>query len=100
MLAPYRRLLAHSGVPHLLVAGLIVKLGTPVLSLALLLSAVDRLGSYATAGLVLTGHALALALCAPPGGRIADRYGPRPTLICYLAAHAPAYALLLLAPPP
>ncbi|MEV1178199.1 MFS transporter [Nonomuraea sp. NPDC049784] len=99
MFAPYRRLLAHSGVPHLLVAGLIVKLGTPILSFALLLAAVDRLGSYATAGLVLTGHALALALCAPLGGRIADRYGPRPALTGYLAAHALAYALLLLAPP-
>ncbi|MFF0775593.1 MFS transporter [Nonomuraea wenchangensis] len=99
MFASYRRLLAQPGVPRLLVSGLIVKLGTPVLSLALLLDAVDRLGSYATAGLVLTGHALALALCAPLGGRLADRYGPRPALTGYLAAHALAYALLLLAPP-
>lgn len=99
MFAPYRRLLTHSSVPHLLAAALLVKLGTPVLSLALLLAAVDRLGSYATAGLVLTGHALALALCAPLGGRIADRYGPRPALTGYLAAHTLAYILLLLAPP-
>ncbi|MGW3353627.1 MFS transporter [Nonomuraea rubra] len=99
MFAPYRRLLTHSGVSRLLAAALLVKLGTPVLSLALLLAAVDRLGSYATAGLVLTGHALALALCAPLGGRIADRYGPRPALTGYLAAHALAYTLLLLAPP-
>ncbi|NJP92491.1 MFS transporter [Nonomuraea sp. FMUSA5-5] len=99
MFAPYRRLLTHAGVPRLLAAALLVKLGTPVLSLALLLAAVDRLGSYATAGLVLTGHALALALCAPLGGRLADRYGPRPALTGYLAAHTLAYALLLLAPP-
>ncbi|MFG6191349.1 MFS transporter [Nonomuraea sp. JJY05] len=99
MFAPYRRLLTHPGVPRLLVSGLLVKLGTPVLSLALLLAAVDRLGSYAVAGLVLTGHALALALCAPLGGRVADRYGPRRALTCYLAAHALAYALLLLARP-
>jgi MFS family permease len=99
MFAPYRRLLTHPGVPRLLVSGLLVKLGTPVLSLALLLAAVDRLGSYAVAGLVLTGHALALALCAQLGGRIADRYGPRAALTGYLAAHALAYALLLLTPP-
>jgi MFS family permease len=99
MFAPYRRLVTHPGVPYLLVAGLIVKLGTPVLSLALLLSAVDRLGSYATAGLVLTGHALALAVCAPIGGRLADRFGPRATLTGYLIAHAVAYTLLLLTPP-
>ena len=39
MFVPYRRLLAEPGVLPLLVTGLIVKLGTPVLSLALLLSA-------------------------------------------------------------
>ncbi|GAA3794476.1 MFS transporter [Sphaerisporangium flaviroseum] len=99
MFTPYRRLLAQPGVPRLFITGLIVKLGTPVLSLALLLAAVDRLGSYATAGLVLTGHALALALCAPFGGRIADRYGPRPALTGYLVTHTLAYAFLLLAPP-
>lgn len=98
MLAPYRRLLAHSGVRRLLVAAVLVKLGTPVLSLALLLAAVDQLGSYAAAGLVLTGHALALALTAPLGGRIADRYGPRLALTGYLASHTVAYVLLLLSP--
>ncbi|MGN9843162.1 MFS transporter [Nonomuraea sp. H19] len=97
MIAPYRRLLTHPGVPYLLTVEVVVKLSTPVLSLALLLAAVDRFGSYATAGLVLTGHALALALCAPLGGRLADRLGPRTTLTSYLAAHAIAYALLLLA---
>ncbi|SDL84352.1 MFS transporter [Nonomuraea jiangxiensis] len=97
MIAPYLRLFAHPGVPYLLAVGLVVKIGTPVLSLALLLAAVERLGSYAPAGLVLTGHALALAVCAPLGGRLADRLGPRATLTAYLAAHALAYALLLLA---
>ncbi|MFI6299369.1 MFS transporter [Nonomuraea sp. NPDC050790] len=99
MLALYRRLLTHPGVPRLLAAGLVVKLGTPVLSLALLLAAIDRLGSYTVAGLVLTGHALALAVCAPLGGRLADRYGPRRALTGYLVTHALSYGLLLVAPP-
>lgn len=97
MIAPYRRLLAHLGVPQLVIIDLFVKLGTPVLSLALLLAAVSRLGSYAVGGLVLAAHALALALCAPPGGRLADRLGARRTLLGYLAVHTTAYALLLLA---
>lgn len=75
---------------------LFAKIGTPTLSLALLLAAVEGLGSYGTAGLVLTGHAVALALCAPIGGRLADRFGAHRTLAGYLAAHAIAYALLLL----
>lgn len=90
------RLFRHPGVLYVLVVALISKLSTPVLSLALLLATVDRLGSYAAAGLVLTGHALALALFAPLGGRLADRYGARPVLAAYLTGHAFAYALLLL----
>ncbi|MGK5550063.1 MFS transporter [Actinomadura kijaniata] len=95
MIAAYRRLPAHPGVPSLLTAALLVRLSTPVLSLALLLAARDRLGSYGVAGLVLTGHALALAVCAPLGGRLADRFGARRTLTGYLAAHAAAYVLVL-----
>ncbi|MEU7838888.1 MULTISPECIES: MFS transporter [unclassified Nonomuraea] len=95
MVTSYRRLLIQPGVPFLLAVGMIVKLSTPVLSLALLLAAVDQLDSYAAAGFVLIGHALALALCAPLGGRLADRHGARPVLAAYLAAHAVAYGLLL-----
>jgi MFS family permease len=97
VIASYRQLLTHRGVPQLILVSLLAKLGTPMLSLALLLAAVDRLDSYGAAGLVLTSHALALALCAPLGGRLADRLGARRTLAGYLAAHAIAYALLLLA---
>ncbi|MGA5764047.1 MFS transporter [Nonomuraea bangladeshensis] len=97
MVTSYRRLLSHSGVPYLLVVALTVKLSTPVLSLALLLAALDRLGSYTAAGFVLTGHALALAMSAPLGGRLVDRYGRRRVLTVYLAAHAVSYGLLLVA---
>ncbi|MEU6798918.1 MFS transporter [Nonomuraea wenchangensis] len=97
MVTSYRRLLSHSDVPYLLVVALTVKLSTPVLSLALLLAALDRLGSYTAAGFVLTGHALALAMSAPLGSRLVDRYGRRRVLTVYLAAHAVSYGLLLMA---
>ncbi|MFI6582872.1 MFS transporter [Embleya sp. NPDC050493] len=95
MIAPYRRLLTHPGVPRLIATDLCVKIGPPVLGVALLLVALEHLGSYTAAGLALTAHALALALCAPIGGRLADRFGARRVLVGYLAAHTGAYALLL-----
>ncbi|MEU8251948.1 MFS transporter [Nonomuraea sp. NPDC048916] len=97
MITSYRQLLAHPGALRLVVISLLAKLGTPALSLALLLAAVDRLGSYGAAGLVLTGHALALAVCAPLGGRLADRLGARRVLVGYLLAHTAAFSLILLA---
>lgn len=97
MLAAYARLLTRPGVAHVLVVGLLIKLGVPVFSLALLLTSVDELGSYANAGLVLTGHALALAAFAPIAGRMADRAGHRTTLAVYLALHSVAYAALVIA---
>jgi MFS family permease len=93
----YRRLLTQPGVPSLLGMAVIVRLGPPVLGLALVLATVTQLGSYAGAGLVLTAHALALAASTPLGGRLTDRFGTRPVLGGYLIAHSAAYGLLLLA---
>ncbi|MGW5155243.1 hypothetical protein ACWEPN_07155 [Nonomuraea wenchangensis] len=72
MVTSYRRLLSHSGVPYLLAVALTVKLSTPVLGLALLLAALDRLGSYTAAGFVLTA---AVGLHA---GRARGRPRPSP----------------------
>lgn len=95
MTTSYRRLLGHPGVPAMVTVSLFAKIGLPVLSLALVLDAFDRFGSYGTAGMVLTGHAIALAACAPAGGRLIDRVGTRRVLTRYLAAHAAGYAAIL-----
>lgn len=96
MFGSYRRLFARPGVMGMTGLSLSVKLGPPTLSLALLLVVFDDTGSYAVAGLTLTGHALALALCAPIGGRLVDRFSPRKVLPPYLLVHAAAYTLVLL----
>jgi MFS family permease len=95
MLAPYRQLLTHRGVPHIVGAAILTRLGPPVLSLALLLAVLDKTGSYSVAGLALTSHALALALCVPIGGRLVDRIGARRVLVGCLIAHTLTYGLLV-----
>lgn len=93
----YRDLLVQPGVPRLLVAATFNRLTTSMLSLSLLLAVVQRDGSYAEGGLALMVHAFASALMAPVNGRVADRIGPRPTMLAYVALHAGAYCGLLLA---
>jgi len=92
----YLRLLAHPGAGRLVAVSLLTKVAGPVLGLGLLLVIVDQRGSYAVAGLALTGHAVALAAAAPVGGGLVDRYGARRVLLGYLAAHLTAYGLLVL----
>ncbi len=93
----YRKLLRTPEVPQLLGAAVAVRLGLPVLSLALPLTLIESGHSYGTAGLVLTGHALALAVCAPTAGRLVDRFATRPALAWFAAAHAVTYSVLVAA---
>jgi MFS family permease len=93
----YRTLVAHPGVPRLVSAALVTRLSTSMLSLSLLLAVHDRTGSYGVAGLVLTGHAAALACLAPVNGRRADRRRAPSVLHGCLAVHVVGYAALLTA---
>jgi MFS family permease len=93
----YRRLLRTPEVRQLLGAAIAVRLGLPVLSLALPLTLIESGNSYGTAGLVLTGHALALAVCAPTAGRLVDRFPTRRTLAWFAAMHAVTYSVLVAA---
>lgn len=54
-----------------------------------------RTGSYAAAGLVTGGFAVADAVAGPQIGRLADRFGQTRVLPCTLGAHSAAVALLL-----
>jgi MFS family permease len=93
----YLELLRHPGVKRVLLAALVTRLTTSMLALTLLLATRDATGSYATAGLALAGHAIALAIAGPIYGRLADRARPRRVLLACLGAHLLAYAGLIAA---
>ncbi|WP_331755622.1 MFS transporter [Streptomyces sp. NBC_01643] len=91
----YRQVLTQSGVARLFLPLVTARLTTSVLSLSLLLAARAATGSYASASLVLTAHALALAVTAPVLGRICDRGRPTTTLLVCLGVHVIAYVCLI-----
>lgn len=93
----YGQVVGARGAPRLLVAATLSRLTTSMFSLAVLLAVVDVHGSYASAGAVLTGHAIGVAGSAPVTGRLADRFGARTVLLTCLAVHAAAYVTLLAA---
>jgi MFS family permease len=95
-LASYRGTLRHAGVRPLLAAATLSRLGTAMLAPALLLGIAAQTGVGA-AGLALGGQALALAVCAPFGGRLVDRRGVAPVVVGYVVAHAIAYGSLVVA---
>ncbi|MFC7531496.1 MFS transporter [Actinoplanes sp. GCM10030250] len=93
----YRDLLAVPGVPALLLAAVLTRIAPPMLTLTVLLAVADATGSYATAGLALTGYAAALALCVPVTARLVDRYAPSRVLLGCLTGHVIAYGVLMTA---
>jgi MFS family permease len=76
---------------------LVARLGSPMLSVALLLAAVDRFDSYGLAGVILTAHAFAIAAATPAAGRLVDKYGARRVIAGGVAANTVAYTGVLLA---
>jgi hypothetical protein len=94
--AAYRGVLRHGSVRPLLAAATLSRLGTAMLAPALLLGIAGQSGA-GEAGLAIGGLALALAVCAPLGGRLVDRRGVAPVVLRYVAAHAITYAALVAA---
>lgn len=66
-----------------------------MLTISLVLFVEHTTGSYGTAGAVAAATGVAMAVCAPRGGRLADRFGQRAVLVPGIALHAVSVGALV-----
>ncbi|WP_326795529.1 MFS transporter [Streptomyces sp. NBC_01808] len=93
--ANYRTLLRTSGAAAFFVSAAAGRLGIAMTGIGIVWLVHARTGSYAAAGLVTGGFAVADAVAGPQIGRLVDRFGQGRVLPFVLGAHAGAVALLL-----
>ncbi|MEV5778953.1 MFS transporter [Streptomyces antimycoticus] len=93
--ANYRTLLRTSGAAAFFLPSVVGRLGIAMTGIGIVWLVHARTGSYAAAGLVTGGFAIADAVAGPQIGRLADRFGQARVLPGALGAHAGAVALLL-----
>ncbi|MFJ2559264.1 MULTISPECIES: MFS transporter [unclassified Streptomyces] len=92
--ANYRTLLRTSGAAAFFLPAAVGRLGIAMTGIGIVWLVHARTGSYAAAGLVTGGFAVADAVAGPQIGRLVDRFGQARVLPCALGAHAGAVALL------
>ena len=93
--ATYRSLLRAPGAAAFFLAAAVGRAGIAMTSLGIVWLVHARTGSYATAGLVTGGFAIAEAVAGPQLARLIDRFGQSRVLPPALLAHAVAVAALL-----
>jgi len=93
--ATYRTLLRAPGAAAFFLTAAVGRVGIAMTSLGIVWLVHARTGSYATAGLVTGGFAVAEAVAGPQLARLADRFGQTRVLPAALLAHAAAVAALL-----
>ncbi|MEV2268819.1 hypothetical protein [Nonomuraea africana] len=93
--ATYRTLLRTPGAAAFFVTAVGGRVGIAMTSLGIVWLVYGRTGSYAMAGLVTGGFAVAEALAGPQLARLVDRFGQTRVLPPTLLAHAAAVAALL-----
>ncbi|MGW6206826.1 MFS transporter [Streptomyces sp. NPDC055089] len=94
--ATYRTLLRIPGAAAFFLTATTGRLGIAMSSLGIMWLIHDRTGSYAVAGLVTGGFAVAEALSGPQLARLIDRFGQTRVLPPVLLAHATAVVTLLI----
>jgi len=90
MLAPYARLLRAPGSLAFCTAGAVARLPIAMYGLGYILLVSAVTGSYALAGLVSAGYALAVAVGSPLTARLADRRGQGRVIPAFTAVHVAA----------
>ena len=93
--ATYRTLLRAPGAAAFFLTAAVGRVGIAMTSLGIVWLVHARTGSYATAGLVTGGFAVAEAVAGPQLARLIDRFGQSRVLPPALLAHAAAVATLL-----
>jgi hypothetical protein len=93
--AAYRTLLRTPGAAAFFLTAAAGRVGIAMTSLGIVWLVHARTGSYATAGLVTGGFAVAEAVAGPQLARLIDRFGQTRVLPPALLAHAAAVATLL-----
>jgi MFS family permease len=93
--ATYRTLLRAPGAAAFFLTAAVGRVGIAMTGLGIVWLVHARTGSYATAGLVSGGFAVAEAAAGPPLARLIDRFGQARVLPPALLAHAAAVATLL-----
>ena len=91
----YRSLLRTPGAAVFFLTAAVGRVGIAMTSLGIVWLVHARTGSYATAGLVTGGFAIAEAVAGPQLARLADRFGQARVLRPALLAHAAAVATLV-----
>ncbi|MDQ0934802.1 MFS transporter [Streptomyces turgidiscabies] len=84
----YGQLLRTPGAWTFLLPGFAARQPFAMLTISIVLLVQHTTGSYGTAGAVAAVTGVALALCAPYGGRLADRHGQRAVLVPGVILHA------------
>ncbi|MEU9450496.1 MFS transporter [Streptomyces sp. NPDC048277] len=109
----YGQLLRTRGAWTFLLPGFAARQPFAMLTISIVLLVQHTTGSYGAAGAAAAVTGVSMALCAPYGGRLADRYGQRAVLIpgvlvhtlsglgltALALAHAPLWALFAAAVP-
>ena len=93
--ATYRTLLRTPGAAAFFLTAVVGRVGIAMTGLGIVWLVHTRTGSYATAGLVTGGFAVAEAVAGPQLARLIDRFGQTRVLPPALLAHAAAVATML-----
>ncbi|MGW5099599.1 MFS transporter [Streptomyces sp. NPDC004100] len=84
----YGQLLRTRGAWTFLVPGFAARQPFAMLTISIVLLVRHTTGSYGAAGAAAAVTGVSMALCAPYGGRLADRYGQRAVLVPGVVVHA------------